>query len=172
MKILQNEITGTQTSFSTNFGAKLSFILSFLFPERFHWCYTYFHCSYLYNYYNYSSTGPKRGWKHVDFLLITLIYATINTTCYTLYSIKPQSWPHTCVMSHCFLCEKNHICTCSSQNVFTPARSRSSGKMFRTQNTVYTKIGGILAWISGTQLMVMQTSLEIIREYNFSSSWI
>jgi len=31
MKILQNEITGTQTSFSTNFGGKLSFIRSFLF---------------------------------------------------------------------------------------------------------------------------------------------
>ncbi len=30
MKILQNEITGTQTSFSTNFGGKLSFILFFL----------------------------------------------------------------------------------------------------------------------------------------------
>jgi len=29
MKILQKEITGTQTSFSTNFGGKLSFILSF-----------------------------------------------------------------------------------------------------------------------------------------------
>jgi hypothetical protein len=34
MKILQNEITGTQTSFSTNFGGNLSFILSFPFPER------------------------------------------------------------------------------------------------------------------------------------------
>jgi hypothetical protein len=34
MKILQSEITGTQTSFSTNFGGKLSFILCFLFPER------------------------------------------------------------------------------------------------------------------------------------------
>ncbi len=33
MKILQNEITGTQTKFSTNFGAKLSFNLSFIFPE-------------------------------------------------------------------------------------------------------------------------------------------
>jgi hypothetical protein len=32
MKILQNEITGTQTSFSTNFGGKLSFLLSFLCP--------------------------------------------------------------------------------------------------------------------------------------------
>jgi len=31
MKILQNEITGIQASFSTNFGGKLSFILSFLF---------------------------------------------------------------------------------------------------------------------------------------------
>ncbi len=31
MKILQNEITGTQTSFSTNFGGKLSFILSSFF---------------------------------------------------------------------------------------------------------------------------------------------
>jgi hypothetical protein len=31
MQILQNEITGTQTSFSTNFGGKLSFIVSFIF---------------------------------------------------------------------------------------------------------------------------------------------
>jgi len=56
IKILQKEITGFQTSFSTNFGGKLSFILSFLFPERLHCCYIYFHCSYLYNYYNYSQT--------------------------------------------------------------------------------------------------------------------
>jgi hypothetical protein len=34
MKILQNEITGIQTSFSTNFGGKLSFILSFSFSWR------------------------------------------------------------------------------------------------------------------------------------------
>ncbi len=34
MKILQKEITGTQTSFSTNFNGKLSFIQCFLFPER------------------------------------------------------------------------------------------------------------------------------------------
>jgi hypothetical protein len=34
MKILQNEITGTQTSFPTNFGGKLSFILSFPLPQR------------------------------------------------------------------------------------------------------------------------------------------
>jgi hypothetical protein len=32
-KILYNEITGTQTSFSTNFGGKLRFILFFIFPE-------------------------------------------------------------------------------------------------------------------------------------------
>jgi hypothetical protein len=38
MKVLQKEITGTQTSFSTNFGGKLSFILCFLFPERLHYC--------------------------------------------------------------------------------------------------------------------------------------
>jgi hypothetical protein len=56
MKILQKEITGTQTSFSTSSGGKLSFILCFLFPERLHCCYIYFHCSYLYNYYNYSPT--------------------------------------------------------------------------------------------------------------------
>jgi hypothetical protein len=31
MKILQNEITRTQTSSSTSFGSKLSFIMSFLF---------------------------------------------------------------------------------------------------------------------------------------------
>jgi hypothetical protein len=51
---LQNEIIGTQISFSTNFGGKLSFIVSFLFPWPLHCCYIYFHCSYLYKYYNYS----------------------------------------------------------------------------------------------------------------------
>jgi len=56
IKILSNKITGTQTSFSSNFDGKLSFILSFLRPEPLHWCYIYFHCSYLYNYYNYSRT--------------------------------------------------------------------------------------------------------------------
>jgi hypothetical protein len=30
--------------------------MSFLFPESLHWCYVYFHRSYLYNYYNYSLT--------------------------------------------------------------------------------------------------------------------
>jgi hypothetical protein len=33
MKILQSEITGTQTKISTNFGGKLSFILSLLSPS-------------------------------------------------------------------------------------------------------------------------------------------
>ncbi len=56
MKILQSEITGTQTSFSTNLGGKLSFILSFLFRHCLHRSCIYFHCSYLYNYYNYSRT--------------------------------------------------------------------------------------------------------------------
>jgi hypothetical protein len=56
MKILGKEITGTQTSFATNFGGKLSLILCFLFLELLHCCYIYFHCSYLYNYYNYSRT--------------------------------------------------------------------------------------------------------------------
>jgi hypothetical protein len=50
---LQNEIIGTQISFSTNFGGKLNFIMSFLFPWRLHCSYIYFHCSYLYKYYNY-----------------------------------------------------------------------------------------------------------------------
>jgi hypothetical protein len=50
MKILQRELTGTQTSFSTNFDDKLSFILSFFIPERLH--YIYFH---------YSS--PYKGYK-------------------------------------------------------------------------------------------------------------
>jgi hypothetical protein len=36
MKILQNEITKTQSNFSTKIGGKLSFMLSFLFPERLH----------------------------------------------------------------------------------------------------------------------------------------
>jgi hypothetical protein len=34
-------------------GGKLSFILSFLFPERLQCCYMYFHCSHVYNYYIY-----------------------------------------------------------------------------------------------------------------------
>jgi hypothetical protein len=42
-EILQNEMIGTQTSFSTNFGSILSFIPSFLSPERLHCCYIYFH---------------------------------------------------------------------------------------------------------------------------------
>ncbi len=50
MKILQNKIIGTQISFATNFGGKLSSILSFLFSER-------LHCCYMYNYYKYSRTG-------------------------------------------------------------------------------------------------------------------
>ncbi len=36
MKILQSKMTETQTSFPTNFGSKLGFILSFFFPERLH----------------------------------------------------------------------------------------------------------------------------------------
>ncbi len=55
-KIFQNDISRTQTSFSTKSGGKLSFILSFLFPEGLHGCYMYFHCSYLHNYYSYSPT--------------------------------------------------------------------------------------------------------------------
>jgi hypothetical protein len=35
-EILENKITGTQASFSTNFGGILSFIPSFLFLERLH----------------------------------------------------------------------------------------------------------------------------------------
>jgi hypothetical protein len=50
MKILQKKITATQTSFSTNFGGKLSFILCFTLPERLHYyCHIYFHCSYVFN---------------------------------------------------------------------------------------------------------------------------
>jgi hypothetical protein len=62
MKILQNKITGTQTSFSSNFGCKLSCILSFLFPERLHFGYIYFPCSYLYACYNYSQTLCIKCW--------------------------------------------------------------------------------------------------------------
>jgi hypothetical protein len=62
MKILQNETVGTQTSFSTNFVDKLSVILSFLFPERLHCCYKYFHCFYLYNCYSYSQTLCIKCW--------------------------------------------------------------------------------------------------------------
>jgi hypothetical protein len=41
MKTLWSKITGTKTSFFANFGDKLSFIHSFLFPERLHCCYIY-----------------------------------------------------------------------------------------------------------------------------------
>ncbi len=59
---LQKEITGTQTSFSTNFGDTLSFIMCFLFPERLHCYYIYFQCSDLYKYYNYSWTLCIKCW--------------------------------------------------------------------------------------------------------------
>jgi hypothetical protein len=36
---------GDETKETMNFGGKLSLILSFLSPERLHWCYIYFHCS-------------------------------------------------------------------------------------------------------------------------------
>jgi hypothetical protein len=38
-----------ETQNTINFRGKLSFILSFLFSERLHCCYIYFHWSYLYN---------------------------------------------------------------------------------------------------------------------------
>jgi len=44
MKIFQNKITGTQSSFFTNFSDKRSFSLSYLFRERLHCCSIYFHC--------------------------------------------------------------------------------------------------------------------------------
>jgi hypothetical protein len=56
MRILQSEWTGNQTSFSTNFGGKLSFILSFLVSERLHRCYIYFQYSCPCNYYSYPQT--------------------------------------------------------------------------------------------------------------------
>ncbi len=63
MKILPKGNNWVQSSFSTNFGGKLSFILCFLFPECLHCCYIeYFHCSYLYNYYNYSRTFCIKCW--------------------------------------------------------------------------------------------------------------
>jgi len=64
MKSLQNEVTGTQTSFSTNFGGKLSFILPLLFQwaPPLQLAYIYFHCSYLYNYYNYTRTLCIKCW--------------------------------------------------------------------------------------------------------------
>jgi hypothetical protein len=80
-KFLQNEITGTQTSFfSTNLGGKLSFILSFLFPERLHTAAAYiFHCSYLYNYYNYSRTLCIKCWvSSRDFIKFPYIADTIE----------------------------------------------------------------------------------------------
>jgi len=64
MKILQNEITRTQTNFSTNFGGKQSFIL---LPERLHCCCIYFHCCYVYNYYSYSRTLCIKCWDLIKY---------------------------------------------------------------------------------------------------------
>ncbi len=69
---------------------------SFHFPERLNCCYIYFHCSYLYNYYNYSPTilnkfsllSKRRycsGWKEAQrqgedrvTLMKTLMYSRHN----------------------------------------------------------------------------------------------
>ncbi len=59
MKILQNQIIGTQTRFSTNFGGKLSLILCFSFFLSASTAATYIFTApttHLYIYYNYSRT--------------------------------------------------------------------------------------------------------------------
>ncbi len=43
---------GGETQKAINFRGKLSFSLSFLYPDRLHCCYIYFHCFHLYNYYH------------------------------------------------------------------------------------------------------------------------
>jgi hypothetical protein len=58
--------------------SKLSFILSFLFPERLHSCYVqiYFDCSYVNDYYNYSWTLYIKCWVsafHAPFNKISLL---------------------------------------------------------------------------------------------------
>jgi hypothetical protein len=53
---------GGRPSEKQPFLCKLSFILSFVFPERLYISYRYFHCSYLYNYYNYSRTLCIKCW--------------------------------------------------------------------------------------------------------------
>ncbi len=51
------------TERTINFGGKLSFILTFLYPQRLlDCCYIYFHCSYVYKYYNYSWTLCIKCW--------------------------------------------------------------------------------------------------------------
>jgi hypothetical protein len=63
MKILDSEITGMQTKFSTNFDGKLSFILSFLFPELISaatYIFTAPTCKT--NYYGYSRTLCIKCW--------------------------------------------------------------------------------------------------------------
>jgi len=53
ISIQGREWRGETQKKAINFGGKLSFILSFLYPERrLHCCYIYFHCSYLYSYCN------------------------------------------------------------------------------------------------------------------------
>jgi hypothetical protein len=37
-------------------------IMSFFFPERLHYCYIHFHCSYLYSYYNSARTSCIKCW--------------------------------------------------------------------------------------------------------------
>ncbi len=49
-------VLGLSTFTLTWMDGFLSFTLSFLFPQRLHWCYIDLHCSYLYSYYNCSPT--------------------------------------------------------------------------------------------------------------------
>jgi hypothetical protein len=63
MKILQNEVTGTQTNFFTNFGGELSFIQSFLFfLSASSVLHIFSLAPYPYNYYNYSRTLCIKCW--------------------------------------------------------------------------------------------------------------
>jgi len=41
-------LTMAETQKTIDFGDKLSFMLSFLFPERLRYCYMHFHCSYIF----------------------------------------------------------------------------------------------------------------------------
>jgi hypothetical protein len=62
---------GVETENTINFGGKLSFILSFLFPDRLHCCYIYFH----------RSRRPKESVKtQGDF--------TDNSLIYTLFTLQ------------------------------------------------------------------------------------
>ncbi len=88
-KILQNEITRTQTSLFIKFGGKLSFILSFLFPERLHCCYIYFHYSFPVFFFQ-ANWGKISPWGWGGTTTTTEVYSSKSLDTVTEWGLRCQ----------------------------------------------------------------------------------